>query len=166
MNRITLIFAALALMFSACKTIKQPAQSEYTTDNTSATKVFTVPGSETPATTTVDQPVQATPTPTVDDKPIAVRKEQVSFTDQQARAQNEDNTYFVIIGSFSQLENAKNYRTTLLNEGFTPIILHSETGYYRVCVNSFKNETEARSRIAQIRQTFEKYSDVWLLIKE
>ena len=158
MKRITVILTALVFLFSACKTIKQPAQSEYTTDNT-ATKVFTVPGTEAkPA----DKPVQAV----TDDKPIAVRTEQVSFTEQDDRSQNEGNTFFVIIGSFSQLENAKNYRTTLLNEGFTPIILHSETGYYRVCVNSYKNEREARSRIAQIRQSFEKYSDVWLLIKE
>lgn len=158
MKKITLIFTALVFLFSACKTIKQPAQSAYTTDNTS-TKVFTVPGSETkPA----DKPVQ----PVADEKPIAVRTEQVSFTDQDDRSLNEGNTYFVILGSFSQLENAKNYRTTLLDEGFTPIILHSETGYYRVCVNSYKNETEARSRIAQVRQNFNKYSDVWLLIKE
>ena len=161
MKRITVIFAALVLVFSACKTIKQPAQSEYTTDNTAETKVFTVPGSET--TTKVEKPAQPT---VVDEEPIAVRKEQVSFTNQQEKAQNEANTYFVIIGSFSQLENAKNYRTTLLDEGFTPIILHSETGYYRVCVNSYKNESEARSRVAQIRTAFEKYSDVWLLIKE
>ncbi len=160
MKRITLLFAAFILVFSACKTIKQPAQSEYTTDNTAPTKVFTVPGSET--TTAVEKPAP----PVVDEKPIAIRKEQVSFTDQQDKVKNEGNTYFVILGSFSQLENAKNYRTTLLNEGFTPIILHSETGYYRVCVNSYKNETEARSRVAQIRQAFEKYSDVWLLIKE
>jgi cell division protein FtsN len=160
MNKITLLLVVFVLAFSACKTFKQPAQSEYTTDNTASTKVFTVPGSE--ETTEVEKPEQ----PLVDEKPIAIRKEQVSFTDQQDKMQNEGNTYFVIIGSFSQLENAKNYRTTLLDEGFTPIILHSETGYYRVCVNSFKNETEARSRVAQIRQAFEKYSDVWLLIKE
>jgi cell division protein FtsN len=160
MNKITLLLVVFVLAFSACKTSKQPAQSEYTTDNTASTKVFTVPGSE--ETTEVEKPAQ----PVMDEKPIAIRKEQVSFTDQQDKMQNEGNTYFVIIGSFSQLENAKNYRTTLLDEGFTPIILHSETGYYRVCVNSFKNETEARSRVAQIRQAFEKYSDVWLLIKE
>ena len=159
MNRITVIAAALVLMFSACKTFKQPAQSEYTTDNTASTKVFTVPGTETK--TEVEKPA-----PVVDEKPIAIRKEQVSFTDQQDRSKNEGNTYFVILGSFGQLDNAKNYRTTLLDEGFTPIILHSETGYYRVCVNSYKNEAEARSRVAQIRQAFDKYSDVWLLIKE
>jgi cell division protein FtsN len=160
MNRITLIITALILVLSSCKTFKQPAQSEYTTDNTAQTKVFTVPGTET--NTEADKPVA----PAADEKPISIRKEQVSFTDQQDKAQNEGNTYFVILGSFSQLENAKNYRTTLLDEGFTPIILHSETGYYRVCVNSYKNEKEARSRVAQIRQAFDKYADVWLLIKE
>lgn len=144
------------MVFSSCKTIKQPAQSEYTSDPTTETKVFTVPGSET----------KAEPAPIVDEKPIAVRKEQVSFTEQVDQSANAGNTFFVIIGSFSQLDNAKNYRTTLLDEGFTPIILHSETGYYRICTNSYKSESEARSRVSQIRQAFPKYSDVWLLIKE
>jgi len=160
MNKLVVFLAAIVLVFSACKTLKKPAQSEYTTDNTTETKVFTVPETSTPA------PVKAEPAPVVDDKPISMRKEQVSFTDQNEQSANAGNTYFVILGSFGQLDNAKNYRTTLLEEGFTPIILHSETGYYRVCVNSYKNETEARSRVSQVRQGFPKYSDVWLLIKE
>jgi cell division protein FtsN len=145
--------------FTACKTTKQQAQSPYTTDPTAQPKVFSVPGSETPPVVTETAPAQS-------DLPISTRKEQVSFTQQEDRTGNESNTFFVIIGSFSQLDNAKNYRETLLNEGFTPIILHSETGYYRVCVNSYKNETEARSRVRELRQAFPKYSDVWLLIKE
>ena len=160
MRKIIVVITAFGFVLSACNTVKQPAQSEYTSDPTIETKVFTVPGS----TTTTD--VQPEPAPIVDAKPIAVRKEQVSFTDQSEQTANAGNTFFVIIGSFGQLDNAKNYRTTLLGEGFTPIILHSETGYYRVCVNSYKSETEARSRVSQIRQGFPKYSDVWLLIKE
>lgn len=155
-KNIVLLLTAIVLVFSACKTIKQPAESEYTAEPTTETKVFTVPDSET----------ETEPAPIVDEKPIAVRKEQVSFTDQGDQSANADNTFFVIIGSFSQLDNAKNYRTTLLGEGFTPIILHSETGYYRVCTNSYKSEGEARSRVTQVRQAFPKYSDVWLLIKE
>ncbi|GEM_PF-417677 len=170
MNRTTLFFAALMLLFSACKTTKKMAQSEYTTDNTTSTKVFTVPGSETtPQTTTpkVKETPVVTETPVVaDEKPIAIKKEQVSFTNPQEKVQNIDNSYFVIIGSFSQLSNAKTYHEKLRNEGFTPIILHSETGYFRVCVNSYKNETEARSRIARIRHEYKEYADVWLLIKE
>ncbi len=135
---------------------ESPYTSEPTEQSTAPTKVFSVPES----TATKSEAKVA------DDKPIAVRKEQITFTQQSDKSQNESNSYFVIIGSFSQLENAKNYRETLLGEGFTPIILHSETGYYRVCVNSFKNEQEARSRISNIRQAYPKYSDVWLLIKE
>jgi len=64
------------------------------------------------------------------------------------------------------LNNARNYRETLLNKGFTPIILHSETGYYRVCVNSYQNEDEARNRVAQVRRSYPEYTDAWLLIKD
>ena len=158
MNRIILIAAVMVFAFSACKTTKR-AQSPYTADPAAQPKVFTVP---TNATETAKNKVEEIP----EEKPIAIRKEQVTFTQQEDRTNNESNTYFVIIGSFGQLENAKNYRETLLDEGFTPIILHSETGYYRVCVNSFKNEMEARSRVSSLRQAFPKYSDVWLLIKE
>jgi cell division protein FtsN len=158
MRRILFLFALVILVMSACKTIKQPAQSEYTAEPTAETKVFTVPE-------TTTAPV-AEPAPVVDEKPVSIRKEQVSFTDQNDQNANAGNTFFVILGSFGQLDNAKNFRTTLLNEGFTPIILHSETGYYRVCVNSYRGEAEARSRVSQIRQGFPKYSDLWLLIKE
>lgn len=159
MRKITIIAVAFAFAFTACKTIKQPAQSEYTSDTTTETKVFSVSETETkPETQEVEK--------IAEEKPIAMRKEQVTFTEQEDRSSNENNTYFVIIGSFGQLNNAKNYRETLLDEGFTPIILHSETGYYRVCVDSFKSETDARSRVSKLRQAFPKYSDVWLLIKE
>lgn len=161
MKRIVLLLTVFVLVLSACKTTKQPAQSEYTSDPTAETKVFTVPGS-----TTTDMQPTAESAPIVDEKPIAVRKEQVSFTDQKDQSANAGNTFFIILGSFSQLDNAKNARTALLDEGFTPIILHSETGYYRVCVNSYKSEAEARSRVTQVRQGFPKYADSWLLIKE
>lgn len=163
MNRILIVLTAFVLVVSACKTTKQAAQSEYTSEPTTATKVFTVPGT---ATTPPPVATKAEPTKIVDQKPIAVRKEQVSFTNQNEQSANAENTFFVIIGSFGQLDNAKNYRVTLLDEGFTPIILHSETGYYRVCINSFKSESEARVRVSDVRQAFPKYSDVWLLVKE
>ncbi|MCG6188264.1 SPOR domain-containing protein [Maribellus maritimus] len=160
MKRIITISIVLVIGLAACKTTKQAAQSPYTTDPTTQPKVFSVPTSSTETVTKKEEPK------TVEEKPVSMRKEQVSFTQQADRVSNEANSFFVIIGSFSQLENAKNYRETLLSEGFTPIILHSETGYYRVCVNSYKNEQEARTRVSQVRQAFPKYSDIWLLIKE
>ncbi len=159
MKRIVFLSVIVVFAFASCKTTKQPAQSKYTADPTTETKVFSVPA---PGAETETKNVEKVP----EEKPIAMRKEQVTFTQQEDRTSNENNTYFVIIGSFGQLDNAKNYRETLLNEGFTPIILHSETGYYRVCVDSFKDETEARSRVSKLRQAYPKYSDVWLLIKE
>ena len=156
-QKITLLLAVIFII-SACKTIKQPAQSPYTTDPTTQPKVFSVP-------TSAETEIKEKPK-VAEEKPIAVRKEQVTFTQQADKSNNETNSFFVILGSFSQLENARNYRGQLIEEGFTPIVLHSETGYYRVCVNSYQQETEARTRISQIRQAFPKYSDVWLLIKE
>jgi cell division protein FtsN len=167
MNRIILVTIVLGLGFTACKSKKELAQSPYTTDPSTQPKVFTVPASDTPAEEPAQTQTQVQSEPVqTNTEPVAMRKEQVSFTTQEDKSQNESNNFFVILGSFSQLNNAKNYRETLLNKGFTPIILHSETGYYRVCVNSYQNEGDARTRIAQIRQTYPEYSDVWLLIKD
>ena len=74
--------------------------------------------------------------------------------------------FFVIVGSFSSNENAGKFKTELIQKGFKPIILHSETGYYRVCVDTFSDETLARSRVQKIRTEFPKYADSWLLIKK
>ena len=63
------------------------------------------------------------------------------------------------------MENAKNFRQTLMSEGFTPIVVQSETGYYRVTVDSFTSEAPARARLQQIRQSYPKYNDAWLLVK-
>jgi cell division protein FtsN len=165
MNRIILFVVVLGLAFTACKSKKELAQSPYTTDPATQPKVFTVPASDTQTQQQTQPQVREEPEATTTE-PVAMRREQVSFTRQEDKTQNETNNFFVILGSFGQLDNAKNYRETLLNKGFTPIILHSETGYYRVCVNSYQNETDARTRVAQIRQTYPEYSDVWLLIKD
>ncbi len=161
MNRLILIIVVLGLAFTACKSKKELAQSPYTTDPSAQPKVFTVPASNAqPQALPREEPA------TTVSEPVSMRKEQVSFTRQEDKAQNESNNFFVILGSFSELNNAKNYRETLLNKGFTPIILHSETGYYRVCVNSYQNEFEARNRVAQVRKTYPEYADAWLLIKD
>lgn len=158
MKRIMILAVVVVFAFSACKTSKKQPEVKYTPPTETQPKVFTVP--ETTSTTTKTTTKPAT------DKAVSMRKEQVTFTDATDKSKNESNTYFVILGSFSQLDNAKNFRETLLNEGFTPIILHSESGYYRVCVNSYKGETEARARVKEIREAFPKYADLWLLIKQ
>ncbi len=152
MKRIMFFVILIVMAFSACKTTKKQPEVKYTPPEAQP-KVFNVPET-------------TQPTPAAEDKSVSLRKESVTFTDSGDKSRNEGNSYFVILGSFGQLDNAKKFRETLLNEGFSPIILHSETGYYRVCVNSYKGEAEARRRVTEIRQAFPKYSDLWLLIKQ
>jgi hypothetical protein len=46
------------------------------------------------------------------------------------------------------------------------VILVNENGMYRVCGNNYAEEGMARSRIAEIREKFASYKDVWWLIKK
>lgn len=142
--------------FTACKTTKTQPEVKYTPP-ANQPKVFSVP--ETAEKPQPEKPAQP-------DNTVSLRKESVTFTEAADKTENEANTYFVILGSFGQLDNAKTFREELLNEGFAPIILHSETGFYRMCVNSYKSEMDARSRVTEIRQAFPKYADLWLLIKQ
>lgn len=98
--------------------------------------------------------------------PVRTQTEKFTFAQKEDASKFDGSSYFVIIGSFSSLENANRYKEELIPQGFSPIILHSETGYYRVCVNSYTDEASARQRVNQIRVNFPKYADTWLLIKK
>jgi len=93
-------------------------------------------------------------------------KEERFSTAQGETANYGANKYFVILGSFSVLENAKRLKETLKSEGFNPVILMNESGMYRVCGNNYSDESAARARIAEVREKYSKYSDIWLLIKK
>ncbi|MBS2098600.1 SPOR domain-containing protein [Carboxylicivirga linearis] len=103
--------------------------------------------------------VKETPKP----KDIVVKEEKVKAVDT---TEDEVFKYYVIIGSFKVLDNAKNYKTQLIEEGFTPVILENENGLYRVSVSAYNDEEPARNKIGNIRAGYEKYSDVWLLIRK
>jgi len=75
--------------------------------------------------------------------------------------------YYVIIGSFSILDNARKYTAEMAKKGFTPEILESETGLFRISTGGYNEESAARARIAGIRTAYkEEHSDVWLLIRK
>jgi cell division protein FtsN len=74
--------------------------------------------------------------------------------------------FYVILGSFSIYDNAQKFKKQLMGQDFYPGILVNQNGLYRVSVNSYDDETQARSRIREIRQKFPQYSDLWLLIKK
>lgn len=153
---------AIVLLFSACKTKQMLPKQEATATETVSKeepKVFSAPAAQ-PA------PQQAAPV-TRYESSTPVRSQSESFTfAQQEDASKYQGKFFVIIGSFSSMDNANRYKQELTPQGFTPIVLRSETGYYRVCVNAYNDEAMARQRIQEIRTEYPKYADTWLLIKK
>ncbi len=97
---------------------------------------------------------------------IRVVEERFTFDRTEDRTTHDANRYFIIVGSFINKDNAERFMTTLRGQGFTPVILLSETGFHRVSVNSYEQETPARTRIQQIRTSFPDYHDTWLLIRK
>ena len=152
MKKVFFILAAVAICFASCKS-KKATQSAFEpavqkTVATTEPKVFQVPEQ-------VEAPKQV-------EESIPIRKESFTFTESKDETLN---SYFIILGSFRNMENARKFRQELMTQGFTPIIVESETGYFRVTVDSYTNESDARSRLLQIRQNYSKYNDAWLLIK-
>jgi cell division protein FtsN len=155
---------AIVLAFSACKTKQTlPKQNTAATETVSkdepATKVFSAPATQ-PA-----YQQEAPATRYESSKPVRAQSESFTYADQ-GDAGKYAGKFFVIMGSFSSMDNANRYKLELAPLGFNPIVLRSETGYYRVCVNAYTDEATARQRIHQIRTDYPKYADTWLLIKK
>jgi len=164
MRKLIIGLFAVSLLLTGCKTSQKLGKND-TTETVSpdepSTKVFSAPATQ-PATS----PQPASTNAYEPAKPVRTQTETFTFDQQEDASKYQGSSYFVIIGSFSSPENANRYKQDLIPQGFNPIILHSETGYYRVCVNSYTDEAEARQRISQIRNDFPKYADTWLLIKK
>ena len=168
MKRIILVAFTLALLTSGCKVFKSSKKSQAPQTETSAeTKVFSVPA---PKSTIRENPVSDTMYETADKaatgtpaaKPVSMRSEKFTMNSEDVAAYG-NKKYYVIVGSFSSKENAGKFKQELMQQGFKPIILHSETGYYRLCVDSYNDEAAARSRVQNIRTQHPKYADSWLL---
>lgn len=168
MKKVILFAFALALMTSGCKVFKSSKKSAATapaTENTE-TKVFSVPPPKSTVreNPTSDNMYQQTDTPSTG-APVSMRSEKFTMNAEDQATYGNKN-YFIILGSFSSNDNAGRFKSQLTGQGFKPIVLHSESGYYRVCVDSFTDEGAARNRVQQIRTQYPKYSDAWLLIKK
>jgi len=165
-----IIFASLiaSVLLSGCKVFEKLKKSDEPTAVAAEepqTKVFSVPNPnpgtrENPTSDVMYEPAEKVA------KPVRTQTESFTFDKAEDKVKNESSSYFVIIGSFSSNENANRYKMELIPQGFNPIVLHSETGYFRVCVNSFTDEMAARKRVYQIRNDFPQYADTWLLIKK
>lgn len=71
--------------------------------------------------------------------------------------------YYVIVGSFGVLNNAKNFNQTLKGRGFNSTILMNNTEFYRVSVGGHQSEQTARQQLAKVKSMSD-YKDAWLLI--
>ncbi len=143
MKYVFFLILALAVLMAGCKSQEMAPVDE----------VAVVPDPE---------PV---PEPEPEPEPIRVEQERFDFDTTEDQVTHDENTYFVIVGSFIQRDNADRFVGTLRNQGFSPVILLSETGFNRVSVDSFDEEAPARARIMQIRRTYPDYHDTWLLIR-
>ena len=81
-------------------------------------------------------------------------------------AGSDQHRYYVIIGSFRYIENARKRQATILSDAFTSELLKNESGLYRVSVLSTDDITAARDDIRRIRTFFPAYGDTWLLIQK
>ena len=94
---------------------------------------------------------------------ITVLSEKVKPIDQTDRTLYR---YYVIIGSFKIIGNARQECTNLAKEGFTPVILESENGLFRISVGGYDDEKAARAKIFGIRAAYKDHGDVWLLVRK
>jgi cell division protein FtsN len=167
LKNITLIAATMLLV--SCASWRKGSTSFSSVDdvysNTTKPKVVAKTDPKPKVVVKTPEPkIVVKPEPVAESKPqptIMVREERVETIENEG----PDFNYYVIIGSFQSLENAHSFRTQLITQGFVPVILKSEIGFYRVSVAAYNDEMATRERIRQIRQQYEQYNDVWLLKK-
>ncbi len=98
----------------------------------------------------------------VEEVKIVVKEEEATLLEGEDEAMDEYK-YHVIIGSFANENNARNYKQTMAEKGFSATILENNSGYYRVSVFQTQSEADARQRIKTIRRNYPQHKDVWLL---
>jgi len=131
-----------ALFMCSCKSTKNTAQS--------VSPYSTTPAQE------VSRPAETYRSEASD------RTETVRNFDQSDRTMYR---FYVIIGSFRDVNNAQRQTVELTRKGFTPSILEGENALYRISVGGYNDEGAARARIADIRAFYAEHRDVWLLIR-
>lgn len=147
------------LMFSGCKTKKTAMNDvdEFLAGQSESTENTTSTASE------KNDKGLSWPSKNKDaEKKIVMKEEEASILSGE-NADIDGFKYFVIIGSFANENNARNYKVTMAEKGFKPTILANTTGHFRVAVFYSNNEQEARAKITEIRNSYPQHQDVWLL---
>jgi len=110
---------------------------------------------------------QTANTPSLPEMPpkaeITVRTESVKLVELTDRAMYR---YYVIVGSFRNIDGARQYSADMVKKGFTTEILENEDGLYRISAGGYDEENVARTRISGIRAAYKEHEDVWLLVRK
>lgn len=131
----------------------------------SSKRVYAPPFEEEEATTVVANESSNAqthiPTQKAEEKPVVTREEKVTMTHG-----DEMKRYNIIVGSFSNEDNAVKLRARLVGEGYHSIIMLNEKGMRRVSIAGFDDETPARAELLKIREQRPEFADAWLLISK
>lgn len=92
-------------------------------------------------------------------KPVVSREENVTMTHGDVLKR-----YNVIVGSFSNVDNAVKLQAKLNGMGYHSIIMKNNAGMSRVSIAGFDEEGAAREELLKVREQYPEFADAWLLI--
>ncbi len=156
-----LIYLIIGLFFTSCGLFQKNTKADrefYDFDNNTTAENT----EQTAPQPTKSETAEAT-SPSHDTSNVRTRFEKVEIV---TGAIDYSIKYFIILGSFKEQQNALNMTESLASKGFSPRILKNEAGFFRVSGYDFDSEKAARIEIANIREKYPEYSDLWLLVKE
>ena len=94
-------------------------------------------------------------------KPVVSREENVTMTHGDVLKR-----YNVIVGSFSNVDNAVKLQAKLNGMGYHSIIMKNDAGMSRVSIAGFDEEASAREELLKVREQYPEFADAWLLISK
>ncbi|MCB0509425.1 MAG: SPOR domain-containing protein [Chitinophagales bacterium] len=68
--------------------------------------------------------------------------------------------YYIVLGSYSSLQNAERYEETLFGQGLDSYVLSAESSFYRVCIFADENYLKAKAMLAS---NLASSQDLWLI---
>lgn len=110
-----------------------------------------------------EEPVQAQATAqpgnAAREAPVRVLQERVTVSHGSSTKR-----YHVIVGSFSNEDNAIRLRDKLNEAGYASIIMRNASYMNRVSIAGFDDEFSAREELRRVRHIYPEYRDAWLLV--
>ena len=92
-------------------------------------------------------------------KPVVSREENVTMTHGDVLKR-----YNVIVGSFSNVDNALKLQANLNGMGYRSIIMKNSAGMSRVSIAGFDEEASAREELIIVREQYPEIAAAWLML--